>query len=44
MKRKVKEYRPRVIVKGNTGTRVMKSKKDKVRSRQYLKLELKYIY
>ena len=35
-----KEYRPRVIVRGNTGTRVMKSKKDKSTSRQALKREL----
>lgn len=41
MKNKVKEYRPRVIVKGNTGTRIMKSKKDKQNSRQALKLALK---
>ena len=38
---KTKEYRPRVIVQGNTGTRVMKSKKDKAYSRQSLKLALK---
>jgi predicted acetyltransferase len=44
MKRKVKEYRPRVVVKGNTGTRVMKSKKDKAYSRQTLKLALKEAY
>ena len=29
-----KDYRPRVIVCGNIGTRVMKSKKDKLSSRQ----------
>ena len=34
-------YKHRVIVRGNTGTRVMKSKKDKVNSRQSLKLNLK---
>lgn len=33
-------YKHRVIVRGNTGTRVMKSKKDKVNSRQNLKLKL----
>lgn len=44
MKQKVKEYRPRVVVKGNTGTRVMKSKKDKAHSRQALKLALKEAY
>lgn len=38
---KIKEYRPRVIVKGNTGSRIMKSKKDKATSRQALKLALK---
>jgi hypothetical protein len=41
MKNKMKEYRPRVVVRGNTGTRVMRSKKDKSSSRQALKLELK---
>lgn len=41
MKNKVKEYRPRVVVKGNTGTRIIKSKKDKQNSRQALKLALK---
>lgn len=41
MKTKVKEYRPRVIVRGNTGTRIMRSKKDKSSSRQALKLELR---
>lgn len=37
---KIKEYRPRVVVKGNTGTRVIKSKKDKANSRQALKRAL----
>lgn len=41
MKNKVKEYRPRVVVKGNIGTRIMKSKKDKLNTRQALKLALK---
>lgn len=41
MKGKAKEYRPRVVVQGNTGTRIMRSKKDKSFSRQTLKLELK---
>lgn len=41
MKDKAKEYRPRVVVQGNTGTRIMRSKKDKSFSRQTLKLELK---
>lgn len=36
-----KEYRPRVVVLGNTGTRTMKSKKDKQNSRQSLKLALR---
>jgi hypothetical protein len=39
-----KEYKPRVVVQGNTGTRVMKSKKDKQNSRQALKLQLKKHY
>lgn len=39
-----KVYRPRVIVHGNTGTRVMKSKKDKMNSRQSLKKQLKELY
>lgn len=41
MKNKVKEYRPRVVVRGNTGTRIIKSKKDKQNSRQALKMALK---
>lgn len=42
MKKNVKkEYRPRVVVQGNTGTRVMKSRKDKNTSRQALKLALR---
>lgn len=36
-----KVYRPRVIVRGNTGTRVMKSRKDKATSRQAMKLALR---
>ena len=39
-----KEYKPRVVVQGNTSTRVMKSKKDKANSRQALKLQLKNYY
>lgn len=39
-----KEYKPRVIVRGNTGTRVMRSKKDKQNTRQNLKLQLKNYY
>jgi len=39
-----KEYKPRVIIRGNTGTRVMSSKKDKANTRQKLKLELKKYY
>ena len=35
-----KEYKPRVIVRGNIGTRVMRSKKDKQNTRQNLKLHL----
>lgn len=36
-----KPYRPRVVVLGNTGTRVMKSRSDKQNTRQSLKLQLK---
>lgn len=36
-----KEYKPRVVVHGNTGTRIIVSKKDKANSRQNLKLQLK---
>ena len=37
MKKTIKKpYMPRVIVKMNTGTRVMKSKKDKANTRQAL--------
>ena len=39
-----KEYKPRVVVQGNTGTRVMRSKKDKKNTRQALKLQLKNYY
>lgn len=39
-----KEYKPRVIVRGNTGTRVMRSKKDKANTRQNLKLQLRNEY
>ena len=38
---KNKEYYPRIRVISNTGTRVIKSKKDKNISRQKLKLQLK---
>lgn len=40
-KKRNTEYKPRVVVKGNTGTRVMKSKQDKQNTRQALKLSLK---
>lgn len=33
---KTKTYKPRVLIPFNTGTRVMRSKRDKMRSRQYL--------
>lgn len=33
---KTKPYRPRVLIPFNTGTRIIKSKRDKMRSRQYL--------
>ena len=39
-----KVYRPRVIIRGNTGTHIMKSRKDKMNSRQSLKLALKKEY
>ena len=39
-----KTYKPRVVVRGNTGSRVMKSKKDKANTRQALKLALKMAY
>ncbi len=39
-----KEYKPRVVVQGNTGTRIIVSKKDKAKSRQALKLQLKKYY
>ena len=39
-----KNYKPRVVVRGNTGTRVMKTKKDKLTSRQALKLALRDAY
>ena len=35
-KKTKKQYMPRVLVKMNTGTRVMKSKRDKMNSRQAL--------
>jgi hypothetical protein len=35
-----KSYRPRVLVRCNTGTRIIKSRKDKLASRQQLKLSL----
>lgn len=41
---KQKAYKPRVVVRGNTGTRVMHSRKDKAESRQALKLALKRAY
>lgn len=42
MKKRKKKlpYMPRVVVKMNTGTRVIKSKKDKMNSRQALKRRL----
>jgi hypothetical protein len=44
MKRQEKQYRPRVIVRANIGTRTMRSRKDKLNSRQSLKLALKKAY
>lgn len=29
-------YKPRVLIPFNTGTRIIRSKRDKMRSRQYL--------
>ena len=44
MKKTIKKpYMPRVIVKMNTGTRVMKSKKDKANSRRALNKKTKDI-
>ena len=39
-----KPYMPRVQVKMNTGTRIMKSKKDKVNTRQQLNKKAKEEY
>lgn len=39
-----KEYKPRVIIRGNTGTRVMRSKKEKWNTRQNLKLQLRNVH
>lgn len=39
-----KEYKHRVVIRGNTGTRVMRSKKDKQNTRQNLKLQLRNAY
>ena len=36
-----KPYMPRVVVKRNTGTRVLKSKKDKASTRQDLNKKMK---
>ena len=38
------EYKPRVMIRGNTGTRIIVSKKDKAKSRQKLKLQIKKYY
>lgn len=35
-----KQYRPRVIVRGNTGTRIIPSRKDKQSTRRALKRAL----
>ena len=37
-------YMPRVIVKMNTGTRIMKSKKDKANTRQALNKTVREMY
>lgn len=39
-----KVEKPRVLINFNTGTKVIRSKKDKQKSRQRLKLELKDMY
>ncbi len=45
MKHKSKKpYMPRVLVKMNTGTRTMKSKKDKANTRQALNKQTKEMY
>lgn len=45
MKKKSKKpYMPRIIVKMNTGTRVIKSKKDKANSRQALNRKTREAY
>lgn len=44
MKKTKKEYKPRVVVHGNTGTRVMRSKKEKQNTRQNLKLQLRNVH
>ena len=43
-KKTKKPYMPRIVVKMNTGTRVMKSKKDKANSRQALNKKTKESY
>lgn len=40
-KKSKKPYMPRVVVKMNTGTRTMRSKKDKARTRQALNKKAK---
>lgn len=45
MKKKPKKpYMPRVVVKMNTGTRVMKSKKNKANTRRALNKQTKEMY
>ena len=43
-KKSKKSYMPRIIVKMNTGTRIMKSKKDKANTRQRLNKNTKESY
>lgn len=43
-KKSNKPYMPRVVVKMNTGTRTIKSKKDKANSRQALNKKTKESY
>lgn len=44
MKNIKKIEKPRILVNFNTGTKILKSKKDKAKSRQRLKLELKQMF
>ena len=43
-KKTKKPYMPRVVIKMNTGTRTMKSKKDKANTRQALNKKTREMY